>query len=313
MEKKYKKGTIVDAPHTGFIGFDYYKIPEKTVEEAIAMGDKIGTTGKYKPQFPRQLMMKLRLRWPWLTFVTFRNWFEIYRRHFFGNGDYILKLRKKLGGLKFIVPNKQQALPVVVWIHYFREYGELNLPEKSVIVDLGANIGTFSALILNEIPGARVYAYEPNPQSYKCYVRNMEINKFKNYSAFQKAVGGKNENRFFYTQDGMLDGSDTLYNYWPEKKPIKVDCVTLEQVFKDNSIEHCHLLKVDTEGAEYEMFFNTPDYILDKIDKIIIEWHLTDTRYKFRDLIDFLTDRGFDIQLDYPSRSLITATKNNLK
>lgn len=303
-----KKGTIVDMPIERRLGLDYYKIRNTTVEEAIE-SSKRGNIGTVRPQFPRQLIVKLRLRWPWLTFITFKNWVRIYRRYFFGAGDYYLRLRKRWGGLEFIASNKTYTLPMIVSLFYYREYGSMkDMPAGATIIDLGGNIGTFSALVLSEIPNARVFAYEPNPESLQHFKRNLDHNKLTRYVVWNKAVAGKRERRTFYMHEGMMYGSDGLWER-QGKKGIDMECITLEDVFKENSIQHCDLLKVDIEGAEYEMFFNTPDAILEKIDKIIFEWHLTDPRYTLKDLTDFLTSKGFNLQLDYPTRSLVTATR----
>src|SRR6478752_5532946 len=37
------------------------------------------------------------------------------------------------------------------------------IPEKPVIVDIGANVGFFDMLILSKLKGATIYAYEPLP------------------------------------------------------------------------------------------------------------------------------------------------------
>src|SRR5439155_9651329 len=133
--------------------------------EAAIDSSKEGNIGTSRHQFPRQLVVKLGVRWPWLTFVTFKNWAGIYWRHFFGTGDYFLRLRKRLGSLEFIVSNKAYTLPMVVSLYYYREYGSMeDMPAGATIIDLGGNIGTFSALVLHEVPNSRVFAYEPNPQ-----------------------------------------------------------------------------------------------------------------------------------------------------
>ena len=47
----------------------------------------------------------------------------------------------------------------------------------------------------------------------------------------------------------------------------------LSDIFKENDIDNCDLLKLDCEGAEYDILYNTPEEILNKIDQMAIEVH----------------------------------------
>jgi FkbM family methyltransferase len=49
----------------------------------------------------------------------------------------------------------------------------LTLPEDGVYFDVGANIGLFALSLADRCPDARVYAYEPMPQSFAALERNI--------------------------------------------------------------------------------------------------------------------------------------------
>jgi hypothetical protein len=82
---------------------------------------------------------------------------------------------------------------------------------------------------------------------------------------------------------------------------ISVDCLTLEDIFKKHRLKKLDLLKLDCEGAEYEILYETPAEILAKIKEIRLEYHLPAGRQgvlpakKFNPdaLTDFLLHRGF--------------------
>ena len=75
-------------------------------------------------------------------------------------------------------------------------------------------------------------------------------------------------------------------------KFIKVDVITLEDIFVMNRIQKCDFLKMDCEGAEYGIIFNTSPKYLRRIRKISLEHHPVDG-YTKEDLINVLEGSGF--------------------
>ena len=56
------------------------------------------------------------------------------------------------------------------------------------------------------------------------------------------------------------------------EKAVKVRSSTLKDFFHDNDIAHVDFLKIDCEGAEYELLFASESE-LPKIEKIVMEIH----------------------------------------
>lgn len=71
------------------------------------------------------------------------------------------------------------------------------LPENPVVIDIGANIGLFSMLILSHVPGARIIAFEPMPGNYTFY---HSIQLFRRHDSVSPGEGGygSDERRRFY-------------------------------------------------------------------------------------------------------------------
>ena len=61
---------------------------------------------------------------------------------------------------------------------------------------------------------------------------------------------------------------------------------------KINSID---FLKLDCEGAEYEILFKCPDKILNRIKIISMEYHEIDKKRNKKTLIRFLKSKGFKV------------------
>ena len=57
-------------------------------------------------------------------------------------------------------------------------------------------------------------------------------------------------------------------------------------------------MKIDCEGAEYEILYNTPNEIFKKIGKIALEWdNLDDKKMNVAYLRNFLEKRGFNVRV----------------
>lgn len=144
----------------------------------------------------------------------------------------------------------------------------------SVVVDVGAHIGAFSLRAATFAPGVRVCAYEPSPASYRLLKRNIELNGLEGrIVANQLAVSGSRGRRRLYF-DSMTAAGDSLCTPPASGNGFaEVDCVGLRDVFDQHGIERCGFLKMDCEGAEYEILARTPDEYLRRVEKISLEYH----------------------------------------
>jgi len=81
-------------------------------------------------------------------------------------------------------------------------------------------------------------------------------------------------------------GGTSIYGGgWNAEQTVEVQSITLERIFKWNDIDRCALLKIDCEGAEYEILEAGEQY-LDRIDWLMGEFHIN----------TFLESQGKSIQ-----------------
>lgn len=182
----------------------------------------------------------------------------------------IVELRE---GSKFLVrpgiPDLQMINEVYLDGTYNR--GLQNVSSNGIIIDIGANIGTFTVLAGRLKSKSRIYAYEPFPDNYRVLKKNIELNKLQERAkAFQFGVANKRETRnLFIGKEG--NATHSLFNN--SGKSVQIKTVSLEDIFKENNLSRCDLLKVDCEGAEYEIFNSVKKNILRKIFAINLEYH----------------------------------------
>lgn len=218
------------------------------------------------------------------------NWPEIFRLYFKQKRLVVLRLRS---GVKFQIKHHLDALTIKE-IFLDDQYGDL-VKEPKVIIDVGANIGTFSVLQSIKHPKSKILSFEPAPTTFRMLSHNIKINDVENIKAFNQAVSAKNGALTFYTHSSS--GLSSLIKSRPHMRKEKVKSTTLAQVFQDNEIISCDLLKLDCEGAEYDILFKLPINLFNKIKNIAMEYHDSLTPHNHKDLVKVLKERGYQVKV----------------
>lgn len=143
------------------------------------------------------------------------------------------------------------------------------------IIDIGANVGFFSIFAISKFPNCSIYSYEPIESNFKQLSRNRKLNRDKNFKCFNLAVGGHKETiKINFDINDQFTTSATIMNRNNDNlTSIEVPCLRLRDIFDENDIEKCDFLKLDCEGAEYDVLYNTPATYMARIDQMAIEVH----------------------------------------
>lgn len=160
----------------------------------------------------------------------------------------------------------------------YKFINELDLKNKTVI-DIGANLGIVSIILAKKNPGIKIYAFEPLIENYENLLKNIELNGIdKNTITVEnKAVtkDGRNINMSINLNNrGGSSISDVIsVNSSMSKANCGIESITLENIIKKYQINKIDLLKIDCEGSEYEILYNTKEDILKNIDYLVGEFH----------------------------------------
>jgi FkbM family methyltransferase len=219
--------------------------------------------------------------------MNIENWFE-FILNYSKVKDESVEYRFR-NGLKLKTNEGVDSTTIAV-IFIRKDYGDLG--NKKTIIDIGANIGVFSIFAANSQKNSHVYAYEPMSDSYDLLEENIKLNGMEDrVHAFKQGVSGKREKRELF-----LGAGSPFHSLYPKKgdeKTLEIQCVTLEDIFEKNKIRQCDLLKMDCEGAEFEIIYNTNSEYLDRIREIKLEYHCFEKGQSIQDLINFLREKGF--------------------
>ncbi|GAB7140699.1 hypothetical protein RsTz2092_06510 [Deferribacterales bacterium RsTz2092] len=156
----------------------------------------------------------------------------------------------------------------------------MNFKDGDCIIDIGANIGAVSIYLAKKYPNIKIYAYEPVKQNYSNLIKNIRANNIPDgvISAFNLAVTKDGRNVHIYTLPSSGTASMTLSNGAAvipsnENSGENVSSVSLDKIFEENNIQKCALLKIDCEGAEYEILHNTKQEYLRRVACLVGETH----------------------------------------
>jgi hypothetical protein len=76
----------------------------------------------------------------------------------------------------------------------------------------------------------------------------------------------------------------------------EVPAITLQQIFDRHGITRCDFLKMNCEGAEYEILYRTPPEYLRRVERIALEYHAVEDKTRLaRELAAFLVAHGIEI------------------
>ena len=132
----------------------------------------------------------------------------------------------------------------------------------------------------------QIHCFEPEPENFKQLIENLK--NYKYFQPYNLAVSDKSGKRILHKVLGKNTGLHSFYGDGPE---IESNTVSLDDIL--DRIQKVSLLKIDAEGAEYEIIMNSKK--LNKIKNIIGEYHDNYTDKKSKDLFKFLEQNNFTI------------------
>lgn len=211
-------------------------------------------------------------------------------------GEHVVKLRRP--PIRLTVRNAMDVWSVKETFldAFYTRYGVA--PQDGwVMVDIGAGIGDFSIYAAYGRPNAVVYAFEPYSESYQLLIKNLTMNAIDNVVAFQQAVWRRAGQLVIDLSGGepLQFSSREGISKRDEQDVVTVEGLPLEDIFEEQGIESVDLMKLDCEGAEYEILMETSSDALAKIQRIIMEYHDIDQTHNHLILIPFLEAEGFKV------------------
>ena len=139
-----------------------------------------------------------------------------------------------------------------------------------VIIDVGAYIGTFSLFALGVCPEVKIIALEPMPANFEELQKNVP----SSVTIEQAAMAGTPGTVTIYDFGRDASACHSIYNLGvTEAMPVTARGETLTNVFEKHQLDRVRFLKLDCQGAEYDILPQTNHAVLRRIDYIGMEMH----------------------------------------
>ena len=138
--------------------------------------------------------------------------------------------------------------------HFLRQLDQyLPAGQPDVVLDVGANIGSYSSRVKQLWPQARVYAFEPHSVSFERLSEQARRMGFEAFNAAASEVAGR---ATLYNRPGTNSETASLQAGVIEAGiggsvvSSEVPVTRLDEFVHDHGLHRISLLKIDTEGHE---------------------------------------------------------------
>lgn len=141
--------------------------------------------------------------------------------------------------------------------------------EPKIIIDAGANVGYSPIWFKQMFPKSKILAIEPEVENYKILSEN--ISGISGITALENALWFEQTSLKISNPDS--DSWGFRLNTEDSSGGNRVETVTIPDLISKYSIEQIDLLKIDIEGAEYELFKYGAESWLPFVEMIMVEVH----------------------------------------
>jgi FkbM family methyltransferase len=116
-------------------------------------------------------------------------------------------------------------------------------------LDIGANVGYYTALALAHIGNGTVIAMEPDPDNFRYLQQTIDANHGRHTIAVQKAAGSEAGFLTLYRSSSNR-GDNRLYPHAFSESSTRVEVCTVDGLLAEHGIASVDLIKIDVQGFE---------------------------------------------------------------
>ena len=154
-----------------------------------------------------------------------------------------------------------------------------------LIIDCGANIGLSCIFFRRLYPNCKIIAFEPDPNIFQVLKENINSFELSNINLHNQAIW-VSDSTVNFSAEGAFSGRIAKQ---ADGNIIQVRTARLKQLLN----EKVDFLKIDIEGAEYEVIRDCADLLIN-VDNLFIEYH---SHYKERqtlhEILAIIQEAGF--------------------
>ena len=179
---------------------------------------------------------------------------------------------------------------------HYQELESLKQKKIKIILDIGANVGTFSLLCNKMFYPKKIYSFEPIPLIFNCLKHNCAY--YKNIEVFNIALSEKNG-----ISKMTFDSNNSIYSKFGNDKDtfnsIEIKTDSLKNFYTEKKLKKIDLIKIDVETFENLVLKGASD-VLKNVRYLMLEVTIiNNSNYTISSLFSMLIGEGYNFQLIY--------------
>jgi len=166
----------------------------------------------------------------------------------------------------------------------------IRIEENSVVIDIGAHIGLYTIPIAKIAKNGFVVAIEPNPDNFKCLIENIRLNSLRNVITLNIAAWNDDcELNLFRGYSSAWHS--VIRSRYVTDQTVRVRAKKLDDVVKELGLNKITLIKIDVEGAEFQVLQGLKSTLQQfKPDLLIEIWKDNE-----KTVYEFLSELGYQV------------------
>lgn len=169
------------------------------------------------------------------------------------------------------------------------------LSETLTVVDIGGHVGAFACQLATAAPRARVHCYEPSPVSAEFLRRNAVANGLAGRVSVEQLAVAARVGQSVLADNG---GGSALNSLVERGTGLTVDTTTFDAIVAGLP-RGPDVVKIDCEGAEYDLVFGSAPESWAGVRRIVLEYH-PNARHSWPELRDWFAEQGLFVTDEKP-------------
>jgi FkbM family methyltransferase len=174
------------------------------------------------------------------------------------------------------------------------------LKEDTVLYDLGANVGYYAFIANQFIHQGKIYSFEPLPANIETFNAHLQLNKNRlprtNITLLPYAVSDEEKEVVFSNNSKTIEGNTYIDSvlHATSSRDLLVKCFSIDGLVQQG-YQVPHVLKIDVEGAEYDVLRGAENTIKKFRPNILLATHDCHLPGVQQQCLDLLIGLGYEL------------------
>jgi FkbM family methyltransferase len=153
-------------------------------------------------------------------------------------------------------------------------------------------------------PQSQIYAFEPVPETYFTLCENIKLNECKNIISHNLGLGDSTTTKAtMVVANNFSGGSSGVITFDPASQhQVEVGIIGLDRAMEMCKVDKVKLLKMDIEGMEYDVLYDSEFFNDKRVENFTGEIHLNQRLefkcYRVQGLVTWIANRSRIIHIE---------------